>query len=66
MAEEAIGGYLESLKARNLPIPVPMCKRNFSGQFRIRINPNLHRDLAIQAELEDISLNKLVEQKLAK
>jgi antitoxin HicB len=66
MAEEAIGGYLESLKSRNLAIPIPMCERNFSGQFRVRISPNLHRDLTIQAELENVSLNKLVEQKLSK
>ena len=66
MAKEAIELYIESLKGRNLPIPVPMCERSYSGQFRVRINPNLHRDLAMQAQVMDISLNKLVEEKLEK
>jgi len=35
-----------------------------SGQFNLRISPELHRKAIIQAEVEGISLNSLVEQVL--
>lgn len=41
-------------------------QKAYSGQFNIRIAPELHRTLAIQARIEDITLNKCVEQTLQK
>lgn len=35
-----------------------------SGRFNLRISPELHRKAIIQAEVEGISLNTLVEQAL--
>lgn len=38
----------------------------FSGQFNLRISPELHRKISIEAKKQDISLNSFVEQTLEK
>jgi predicted HicB family RNase H-like nuclease len=40
-------------------------EKPYSGQFMLRIDPNLHRELASRAEIEKIGLNGLVEKLLA-
>lgn len=39
-------------------------EKAYKGSFNLRISPNLHKALAIQAIEEHISLNSLVERKL--
>lgn len=65
-AYEAVGVYVESLRKRRLPIPTPLSEKKFSGKIPLRIDPNLHRDLAVQAEIEGVSVNKLIETRLKK
>ena len=38
----------------------------FSGQFNLRISPELHRKITIEAKKKNISLNAFVEQTLQK
>lgn len=38
----------------------------FSGQFNLRISPELHRKISIEAKKRNISLNSFVEQALEK
>jgi len=64
MAEDAIEAYLESLKKHGEKIPQPLAEKTFSGKIPLRIDPSLHRTLAIQASIEDKSLNRLIEEKL--
>ena len=47
------------------PIPQPLAEKNYSGEFRIRIPPAVHRSLAMQAAEQGISLNRLASAKLA-
>lgn len=65
-AKEAITGYLDSLKARGQPIPKPLAEQKFSGKIPLRIDPNLHRDLVVKAQIDGTSLNKYIENKLKK
>ncbi len=65
-AEVVIALYVESLRDRNLPIPSPLSERKFSGKIPLRIEPTLHRDLAIKAEMEGESLNRFIEKRLKK
>lgn len=65
-AKEAIAGYLDSLKARGLSAPKPLAEQKFSGKIPLRIDPNLHRDLVVKAQIEGTSLNKYIEGKLRK
>lgn len=46
--------------------PEPLSCRKFSGKFLVRIPPKIHRSLAIEAEEEGISLNRLVSAKLSR
>lgn len=46
-------------------IPMPLGSRNYSGKFNVRTSPSLHRKLSIEAQREGISLNALINQKLA-
>lgn len=63
-AQEAIEAYLGALDDMGKPHPKPMAERKFSGNIPLRIDPNLHRDLAAEAEEERTSINKLIERKL--
>lgn len=53
------------MKANGEPVPEPLADRRFSGQFRVRIPPHVHRSLAVEAAEQGISLNRLASSKLA-
>ncbi len=65
-AKEAVTGYLRSLEKRKLPIPQPLSEKKFTGKIPLRIDPILHRDLAIKATIEGMSVNRFIETKLKK
>jgi predicted HicB family RNase H-like nuclease len=46
-------------------IPEPLATRRFSGKFMIRVPPETHRRLALEAAEEGVSLNRLASAKLA-
>ena len=46
-------------------VPEPLSVRSFSGKFQVRIPPDLHRRLVIEAAEEHVSLNRLIAMKLA-
>lgn len=62
--KEAWEGMKESYMSHNEPIPVAPAKKDYSGQFNVRIDRRVHRALAIEAAQAGISLNALVAQKL--
>jgi hypothetical protein len=51
-------------KTREKP-PVPLAIRRYSGQFKVRIPPQVHRRLVTEAAEEKVSLNRLVSAKLS-
>jgi len=53
------------LKRNQEPIPEPISVRPFSGKFMVRVPPEVHRKLAIQAAESGVSLNRLIAAKLA-
>ncbi|MFO1429325.1 MAG: toxin-antitoxin system HicB family antitoxin [Candidatus Competibacteraceae bacterium] len=46
-------------------LPEPLAEKHYSGEFRVRIPPEVHRALALQAAEQGISLNRLASAKLA-
>jgi predicted HicB family RNase H-like nuclease len=46
--------------------PAPLSGRSYSGKFIVRIPPEVHRDLALKAAEDGISLNRLVSLKLSR
>ncbi|MBH8577668.1 type II toxin-antitoxin system HicB family antitoxin [Nostocaceae cyanobacterium CENA369] len=53
------------MEANGETIPEPIAEKNYSGKFQVRIPPELHRKLAIEAAEENVSLNRYVNLKLA-
>ena len=53
------------MEAAGEAVPVPLAEKNYRGEFRVRIPPQVHRTLAIQAAEQGISLNRLASAKLA-
>ena len=46
-------------------IPTPISEKKYSGKFQVRITPERHRMLAIEAAEQNISLNRYIAHKLA-
>ena len=53
------------MHANGEPIPEPLAEKHYSGEFRVRIPPLVHRSLATQAAEQGVSLNRLASAKLA-
>lgn len=47
-------------------VPTPIADRVYSGEFKLRIPPELHRALALEAAEEKVSLNRLLSSRLAR
>jgi len=45
--------------------PTPYATRKYSGRFMVRVPPEVHRHLAIEAAESGVSLNRLASAKLA-
>jgi len=56
---------VDDMAANGEQIPTPLADKQYSGKFMVRIPPEQHRDLAIQAAEQGISLNRHVSSKLA-
>ena len=59
--KDSINDYLAWCKERG-----EKPEKTFSGNLRIRIEPNLHAKLAQEASLHNVSLNKFIVEKLNK
>lgn len=56
---------VKDMEAAGESIPVPLAVKHYSGQFRVRIPPQVHRSLAIEAAEQGVSLNRLASAKLS-
>lgn len=57
---------IEIMEADGDSIPEPLSNKKYSGRFSVRIPPEVHRHLAIQAAEEGVSLNRLISAKLTR
>ncbi len=57
---------LEDLAASHEPIPEPLGKRSFSGKLNLRLSKDLHRRLSLESTAQGVSLNTLINTKLAR
>ena len=55
---------LKDLNESNEPIPEPFGKRSFSGRLVLRMPEYMHRQLALEALQQGVSLNQLLNLKL--
>lgn len=62
---KVVAQCLADLEQSGEPVPEPLAFRSYSGRFMVRVPPQLHRNLAIQAAESGVSLNRLASHKLA-
>ena len=56
---------ISDMQSNNEPIPEPLATKRYSGNFTVRITPDLHRRIAIEAAEANVSINRLVSTRLA-
>ncbi len=70
--EEALAGIRQvvakvvaDMKMNGETVPEPIAIRRYSGKFMIRIPPESHRRLVLEAAEAGVSLNRLASEKLS-
>lgn len=61
---KVVADVVSDMKSENESIPEPIATRKYTGKFQVRIPPELHRRLSLEATEEGISLNRLVNARL--
>ena len=62
---KVVADVVADMHASGEPVPEAMAEKHYSGEFRVRIPPQLHRNLALTAAEQGVSLNRLASAKLA-
>jgi predicted HicB family RNase H-like nuclease len=60
-----VAEVVADLQANEETIPEPLAAKKYSGRFMVRVPPELHRRLALEAAESGVSLNRLVSEKLS-
>jgi len=60
-----VAQVIKDMRSNGESVPEPISRRRYSGKFMVRVPPEVHRKLAIEAAEEDISLNRLINAKLS-
>ncbi|MGN9774622.1 type II toxin-antitoxin system HicB family antitoxin [Micromonospora sp. H33] len=63
--QELLRDVIADMTAQGEQVPQPLSERSYSGKFNLRVGESLHRELAIHAAEEGISLNQYVLRKLS-
>jgi predicted HicB family RNase H-like nuclease len=63
--QKIVADVVTDLQASGEPVPVALSEKSYSGELRVRIPPLLHRNLALMAAEQGVSLNRLASAKLA-
>jgi antitoxin HicB len=66
MIRDAFAVWVQGSLDAGLPIPEPQPEPSYSGKFSLRLPKSLHRDLALLAKREGISLNQYVSSVLSR
>ncbi len=62
---QVVAEVVADLEKNDEPIPEPIAVKQYSGKFLIRIPPEIHRRLVLEAAESGISLNRLASAKLS-
>lgn len=60
-----VADVVADMKRSHEPIPEALASRRFSGKFMVRVPPEVHRGLAVEAAEAGVSINRLATVKLA-
>lgn len=62
---KVVADVIKDMQESGEPVPEPIASKQYSGKFMVRVPPEVHRKLAIQAAEAGVSLNRLASSKLA-
>jgi predicted HicB family RNase H-like nuclease len=62
---KVVAGVVGDMQKGGESAPEPIASRNYSGKFMVRVPPEVHRKLAVQAAEAGVSLNRLASSKLS-
>jgi predicted HicB family RNase H-like nuclease len=60
-----VADVVADLRSQGESVPGPLAARKFSGKFMVRVPPELHRRLTMEAAEAGVSLNRLASSKLS-
>lgn len=60
-----VADVVKDMKASGEKAPQPIACKSYSGKFIVRVPPDVHRKLAIQAAEAGVSLNRVISSKLS-
>ena len=60
-----VADVVQDMDALGETIPEPIACRSYSGKFMVRVPPDIHRKLAVQAAESGVSLNRIASYKLS-
>ncbi len=63
---EVVNGVVTDMQSTGETVPEPLATKKYSGRFMVRIPPELHRELAMEAQEAGISLNRLTSDLLSR
>jgi predicted HicB family RNase H-like nuclease len=61
---QVVADVVADLGLSGEPVPEPIAVRQYSGKFMVRIPPEVHRQLVLEAAESGVSLNRIVSAKL--
>jgi predicted HicB family RNase H-like nuclease len=62
--QRLVADVLEDMVRSGETPPEPIADKHYSGKFQVRIPPEMHRQLAIEAAEQHVSLNRLIASRL--
>lgn len=63
--QKLVADIVKDMLANDEPVPQPLAEVKYSGKFMVRVTELTHRNLAMEAAEQGISLNRLAAAKLA-
>ena len=61
---KVVAEVVADLESNGEPVPEPLATRHYSGKFVVRVPPDLHRRLALEAAAAGVSLNRIASANL--
>ncbi|CCH15579.1 type II toxin-antitoxin system HicB family antitoxin [Micromonospora lupini] len=63
--QDLLREVIADMEEQGEEVPQPFAERSYSGKFNLRVGESLHRELAIHAAEDGMSLNQYVLRKLS-
>ena len=60
-----VNDCIEDMVVSGEDIPTPISTRQYSGKFIVRVPPEVHRNLVLEATEAGVSLNRIISARLA-